>query len=307
LIIFKMPTLSDAAASGTIAGRRLTAAHRMSAFDLLSLFSRAVSRDAFFAGLFILLCTNGLAARVFGVIHVLGSLQGVLATFNISVFVWIACIAGPWLLLSSKCEEKITTADAIVGLAAMGFALVPLASLSWLALAGLALYVLWHSHPGSERRRGALILLALTGPMLWGPLLIDMFAQLIARADAIIVADLIGTQRLGNVINFVHETKTFQVAPGCSSLHGVSLAVLAWMTITKTIRPAPSPCGLGWCALAVLSVVAVNDFRLCLIGLYPAHFDTIHGTFGSMIVSWASFALIVTISLLGVRREIFTR
>ena len=273
--------------------------------DLVLMISRIMTRDQFFAGLFIVACANGLAGIISHVLGSLGSFEALLVTFNVSVVVWIACVVGPWLLLKSNCGDEVTTADSIIGLIALGLILVPIGKLSWLALTALALYALRNSQPGSPRRRGSLIMLAVTGPMLWGPFLMAAFAQTISRADAIIVANLIGTNWVGNVLNFAHETKTFQVAPACSSLHGISLAILAWMTISQAIGRTSPPKGIGWCLLAACSVVAVNDIRLGLIGLFPDYFDRIHGFPGAAIASWLSLALILMICLLGIRREIF--
>ena len=46
---------------------------------------------------------------------------------------------------------------------------MPLKEPSWFALTGLAIYVIASSKAGSPMRRGALVFLAITVPMCWGP------------------------------------------------------------------------------------------------------------------------------------------
>jgi hypothetical protein len=288
-----------------IAGEVSGEAHAGEPHRLLLAVSRIVNRDQLFAALCILACVNGLATTVRSMVDMFGGLTATLLTFNVSAFAWIACALGPWLLIHNERSEEPTAADTVVALIVAALALVPFGRLSWLGLTALSLYILYNSQANSGRRRGALILLALTGPMLWGPLLMTVFAQPIVLADAVIVAKLIGAHRIGNVINFLDAPGGFQVGPACSSLHGVSVAFLAWMMITQTVRRTSSLDGFGWAVLAALSVIAVNDVRLGLLGRFPGYFETIHGPVGGAVASWLSVALIVSICLFGVRREIF--
>jgi len=184
---------------------------------------------------------------------------------------------------------------------------VPLKEPSWFALAALALYVIWTSQAGSTMRRGALIFLAITVPMCWGPFLLHAFAQPFLWTDAMFVSNLIGTEQTGNLVKFADGSGYFQIFPECSSYHNMSLAFLAWISASQFVEHKWSPKNLVWCLLAVLSVFAVNVTRIGLIGLYRDHFETIHGPFGSAVADCLSLSLILAICLLGVRREIFAR
>jgi hypothetical protein len=139
----------------------------------------------------------------------------------------------------------------------------------------------------------------------------DIFGPAILQADAILVSTVIGTDRVGNVflsaIGSGGIPTRFAIQPGCSSLHGMSIAVLAWVTIGNTLGVAWSARHLACGLLAAVSVLAVNVSRLSLIGLFPAHYSAIHGSPGSDIAAWLSLALVVAISLVGVGREAFVR
>ena len=270
-----------------------------------------MSRDRFFCGLFILCAANGLEGFVLNSVVGQGWSDALLGSFAVSAVVWIACFAAAVLLYDSKLGEVITTPDVAVGLGVLSMTILPFARLSWLALTALSLYMLYVSPARSSRKRGAYIALAVTGPMLWGPAFMDIFGPAILQADAILVSTLIGTDRVGSVFSGVIGSggipTHFAIYPACSSLHGMSIAVLAWITISNTLGVAWSARQLAWGLLAVLSVLAVNVSRLSLIGLFPAHYSAIHGSPGSEIAAWLSLALVVAISFVGVGREAFVR
>jgi len=139
-----------------------------------------------------------------------------------------------------------------------------------------------------------------------GPL--EIFGAPILKADAILVSTLIGTDRVDNVFSSVigsDGSRThFSVGDGCSSVHGMSIAILAWITISNTLGITWSARNLAWGLLAVGSMLAVNISRLSLMGLFPAYFPEIHGSPGSEIAAWLSLTLILVILLRGVGREV---
>ena len=166
-----------------------------------------------------------------------------------------------------------------------------------------SVYVVLVSHPVSTMGRASIIFLAITLPMFWGPLLLRALAAPFLWIDAVLVSNLIGTSRIGNAVAFSDGLGSFQIFPPCSSFHNTSLAFLAWLTATQYFGHKWSPIDIAWCLLATLSVLSVNVVRLGLIGLHREHFDTIHGSFGSMIADGMSLSLILIICLIGVRRR----
>src|SRR5262249_36011345 len=145
-------------------------------------------RNQFFCGLFILTVINGLEPFVVGSVVRNGWYGALLETFGLSAVVLMACIAGSMLLYDSRSDEVITIRDRMVALAVLVMTILPFAKFSWMALTVLGLYILGVSPAGSKRRRGALIALAATGPMLWGPFLMEIFGPAILQADAILVS-----------------------------------------------------------------------------------------------------------------------
>jgi hypothetical protein len=265
-----------------------------------------MSRDEFFAVLFILACVNGLGSQIVHSVRLSGWADALLSTFGISVIVWIACFRGTRLILQER-TDKIRSADLALGLPLLLLIALPIGRLSWLAITILSLYALLFGDPSSSRRRGALILLATTVPMLWSVLLSRYFANFILEIDASLIGWLLGTGNVGNVVRFADQSGSLVITPYCSSLANVSLAVLAWVTISQWLPRRSSPKDLYWCFFAATSVVAINVVRISLMGLSQMHYEAVHNQWIGAIANLLTLGLTVGFCLLGVKREFFSR
>ena len=274
--------------------------------DWLGSLRRLMSRDELFAVLFILACVNGLGSQIVHSVRLSGWYDALLSTFGISVIVWIACFRGTWLILQKETDE-VHSADLVVGLVLLLLIALPIGRLSWLAVTILSLYVLLVADPFSSRRRGAIILLATTVPMFWGILLSRYFANFILEIDASLIGWLLGTGNTGNMVRFADQSGSLLITPYCSSLANVSLAFLAWVTISRWLPRHSSPRDLCWCFLAAASVVAINVTRISLMGLSQMHYQAVHNQWIDTIANLLTLGLTVGICLLGVRREFFSR
>src|SRR5215472_11973740 len=116
----------------------------------LAALRHSISRDEFFAGLYILGCANGLLGRILlsfnsdGWIGILGG--------DISVIVWFACFAGVSLMTQGD-KGEIRIADLVVAAVFLILAILPIFSASWLAVTGLSLYILMFANDGSSDRK----------------------------------------------------------------------------------------------------------------------------------------------------------
>jgi|RhiMethySRZTD1v2_1073278.scaffolds.fasta_scaffold156894_3 exosortase/archaeosortase family protein len=272
----------------------------------VSRLSGSISRDEFLALLFLLACVNGLGSQVIHSVHVSGWTDAILSTFGISIIVWISCFRGTTLTLQQSTEEVWLT-DLVLGIALLVLIALPIGRLSWLAVTILGIYVLLFSNPSPSQRRGVLILLATTVPMLWSVLLSRYFASFILQIDASLIGLLLGTEHFGNVVRFADQSGSLVITPYCSSLANVSLAVLAWVTISLWLPRRSSPWDWYWCFLAVASVVVINVVRIGLMGLSQTHYDAIHNSWIDAMVDLLMLALVVGFSLLGVKRDFLAR
>src|SRR5215475_10621722 len=272
---------------------------------LFAALQHSLPRNELFAGLYILGCVNGLMGRSIYTFNLEGW-RGAVMGFEINVIVLAACFAGVYLIASNS-RGRIRTLDLVVALAFLGLVTLPIYALSWVAVTGLSLYILLFANDGSERRRGALILLALAVPMLWSRLLFQFFAKTILDVDATLVAWLLGTERVGNMVGFADGSGYMVVLPACSSLANMSLAFLCWVSITQWAKHRWTVTDLVWSSLACASVIAVNVTRISLMGVGRSYYDAIHNEWGDLVTNSVMLALMVAFSLIGVRREVFSR
>jgi exosortase/archaeosortase family protein len=283
--------------------RRPAAVPRLGHVGMVRGDAEFASRNAYLGVLFVVCCANGLGAKAIDAVSQSGWSEALLGTFGISLVVWVACYAGLSLVLRPG-SETISPWDIAVGIGVLGLVVVPFGPLSWMALSALALYVIVTSEAQSFRRRGAWILLAVTVPMCWSRLLFAVLARWILEADAVLVSWMVGTERIGNTVQFSGRDDFFQIYPACSSLANMSLAVLCWATATQVVGHRASKTDILWCGLACVSVVVVNIARISLIGFNREHFGALHGPLGTAVASWITLFLMAGICYAGVRHDL---
>src|SRR5262249_40809908 len=229
-------------------------------------------------------------------------------SLDINVVVLFACFAGlSAILRATQDDDQIRNADLAVAGIFLTLVALPMFALSWGAVTGLSLYLLFFATGASARQRGAIILLALTVPMLWSKLLFRFFAKQILDIDAFMVASILGTDRVGNMAGMADGSGYMLVLPACSSMANMSLAFLCWITVTQWAEHRWSLVDIFWSLLICLSVVGVNVTRISLMGLSHWHYETIHGDLGDAVANFIMLCLMIGFSLLGVRRELFSR
>jgi exosortase/archaeosortase family protein len=276
------------------------------AAPFFSNIGQAVRRGEFFAGLFILGFANGIFERIISAIAEGTIPNAILGTLGISVLVWVACFIAVSLLLRQP-PEPVTRNDLILGMAITAAMLVPSAKVSWIALTGLGLYGLRCFERGTPARRAAFVILAVTVPMFWSRLVFAMLSDLILQADAILISLIVGTERVGNTIGFADNSGYLFILPPCSSLANVSLAVLGWALFTQAFAHRPPLKDVWWCLAACSAVIVINVTRIALMGLYPEHFELLHGAAGAGVASFLTLVAIVGINLIRVRGDLFAR
>lgn len=259
-------------------------------------------RGEYFAGLFLLGSISGLTSRVVQSVNQVGWTKALLTTFDVSVIIWISCFAGIFLV-GRNCTERVRLLDLIAGVGFVVLAILPIGPLSWIAIAGLSIYIL-NTTAVAVAQRGAIILLACTVPLLWSRLLFQFFSKFILEVDAALVSLLLGTVRNGTLVEFADRSGQLEIFPSCSSLANVSLAFLCWITLSVSLDHKKDPYDFLWCLLACVSVIAVNVTRLGILGLSEWYYTNFHSTWGDAIFNVCMVALVVFICSLGLRREI---
>src|SRR5262249_13682318 len=159
----------------------------------------------------------------------------------------------------------------------------------------------------SARTRGALVLLALTVPMLWSRLVFQLFAGPILEFDASVAASFLGTERVGNMVRLGDDSGYMAVIAPCSSLTNMALAFLCWVSVTQWVGRRLSGVDGFWGLLFFGFVSLINGVRIAVTGLSRSHYDIIHSPLGSTIWGFLILGLIVGLTLLSARREAFSR
>jgi hypothetical protein len=263
-----------------------------------------MSRSEYFAALSILGFLNGIGSRAIQTVASYGLVEAAYSTFNISAMVWIACAIAIGLLIEDQ-GDRINTTDTVVGAAFLILITLPIEGASWLGLAALGLYLALVAGDETSRQRGAKILIAITVPMLWSRLIFRLFSDLILQIDASLVGRMLGTATTGNVVQLADGNGTLVILPACSSLAGLSLVILCWATLSQTVQHRWSIKDSVWCALAGISVVAVNVTRISLMGVSQAYYEIFHSAWGNFAASTITLCLVAGFCMLGVRRELF--
>jgi|ERR1700687_5151673 len=264
------------------------------------------TRGEIFAGLYILGCANGLAAKMILSVHRLGWLDAAVGTFDVSVIVVVACFIGISLVLADKTGD-IHLEDLALAMVLLLIVALPIGAMSWLAVTMVSLYISLFTQATETQHRGAVILLATTVSMLWSRLIFDLFANFVLGVDASLVGWMLGTHRSGNMVEFADHSGTLAIFPSCSSLANVSLALLCWVIISTSVRHERRAQDILWCLLPCSSVVAVNVIGISLMGLSSAHYHMLHTPLADIVSNIIILVLIVAISVLGVRRDVLSR
>jgi len=272
---------------------------------LVAALQQSLPRNELFAGLYVVACANGLVGRSIQTFNLEG-LTGAILGLELNVIVLFACFAGVYLIATSN-RDEIRTLDLVVALGFLGLVILPIYAVSWAAVTGLSLYILFFANDGAERRRGALILLALSVPMLWSRLVFQFFARPLLELDAAMSAWLLGTERIGNMVRFADNSGYMVITPACASWANITFAFLCWVAVTQWANHRWRPIDLLWSSLAVVSVVAGNVTRIAVTGLSHGHFEAIHNKWGETVESTIFLSLIIGFSLVGARRELFSR
>ena len=262
-----------------------------------------MTRRVFFLGLIAYGLLTSLFYRIFNLIDRIGWTDAAVYVFSISVIVWVAVYIGLELIIEADDDESVGELDEAVGITGLLLCSIPYAPLAWLGLTILTGWLVITTVPQTTLHRGALILLATTFPMLWSRVIFKFLSGPILLVDAWIVAKLLGTSNEGTHIAFVDKSGFLEVSPACSSWANISLVLLTWMVISQYQRRQWQVVDLGWCALVVLTVVAINTIRMAMMGISEEHYFLIHGTLGSTIISWMIVGVTVALCLWGTRSD----
>lgn len=266
-----------------------------------------LTRNRLYGGLFLLALVNAVSGAAVAAVHDFGVLGAALALFNVSAVVWMALAAGLAILWREPDVAPVRPFDLALAAAVLAAALLPLPTASAATLSLLAVAAVASAPRGSPLRRAGLIFLAVSGTVLWGKLFLTVLTRPVLQIDTWLMSSLLGVHQEGNVVWRDGGTVTAVVSTGCSSVHGISVALVCWATISQYFRvPFDRRAALTGLA-AILATMAVNILRIGGVLVSPEWASIIHDGWGAAVSMWISLALVVAICLYGARREVFAR
>jgi hypothetical protein len=281
------------ARAGTTIAARSVGARRLARLAPILLPAQKQARPTFFAALVAIGFANGISENVYRAVAGNGLATAASNTFDVSVILWGACAAALLALFRTPAEEMRHNDLAMASLAGLAF-LLPVPAVSWLGLCLIALH-LHVTASDKAARRAAAIVFALTVPLFWARILFAAFSDILLHADARLVGWIVGTEPVGNVVPLADGSGSLFIAPACSSLANLSLALLS-ATVFINMRCARwTPASFAWALASAAAVVAINITRIGLIGLYPSLYALIHGPVGATIAGWLTLIAILAI------------
>lgn len=243
-------------------------------------------RGRVFAAAGVLAALNAQAGQIISTLTYQSPFEAITGLAGISAVIWTAMVA-TWMIGSEsrRCFSGIADASALAIVLLLSF--LPLSFAPQAGLLFCAAYLLVTSPPKDPGRRAALVLLALTGPLIWGRILLNLFAAPILSFDAHIVGGVIGTHVDGNVFQAPSTGQHFVIGDLCSSVHNISLAIVLWTTAAMlfNVRVDRRYVAIGIAMAGFM--FALNIARLATIGLFPAYFVFLHYGTGAALFGWA--------------------
>lgn len=224
--------------------------------------------------------------------------------FGVSAIVWFALYAMISLGLKAELSEVPTRIDWLICGALILACLLPSAAP---ALGGFIIVTTWLliTARTGEERSVAIIALALTGPLLWGPLILRLMGTELLNLDASIAALVSGNTASGNLVVVPGDKPDLLIMPGCSAFKNLAPVFVLAATLSQLLGAALDRKLAVACALGVVAVVLINSLRLAMIAWYPEHYEYLHVGGGATLFSYATMLAVVAIigSALLVRRE----
>lgn len=245
---------------------------------------------------------NALSHPIISSVSQFGGAIAVLNLFGFSAVIAFAILALERISASEGAFEENHSLDMPIFAMSLVAAFLPVAQLSGITVFGLGLWLQFSSAPSSRSRRIGVVLLALSGPLLWGQLALSLFSEQILSWDARMVGALAHSPVDGNIVRFIGRDKAFYIAPPCSSLSHLTLATLLWASITQLLGRRVDRNSLLLCIAATLSVVVVNVLRLTAIAAYPNDFFVLHDGWLAQLFGWVALAMAGGIVAIGTAR-----
>jgi len=267
------------------------------------------SRAELFAIVGCVSAVNAFAGKIATAIYSQSLITAILDLGGVSAIVWFAI--GTLFAISAEAsgssdapgKPAMQPADKAVACLTMFLSFAPLNFAAAIGLLLCGTYLAVASARGSADRRIAIVMIALTGPVIWGRFLLALMGPFLLNLDAGMAGLLAGVPVEGNVVSLRGESDVLYVALGCSSVHNMSLAILLFVTLTQFLRLRYTPLLLMTGAGAALAMATVNVLRLATLARFPQYFELVHTGWGGTVFGTISFVAAGAVIAWGIHAE----
>src|SRR5690606_21367695 len=125
-------------------------------------------------------------------------------------------------------------------------------------------------------------------------------SDVVLAADAVLVAAIAGTGANSNLVPFADGTGSLWIAPECSSVTNLSLALLCCVLVVKATGREWTARNVTFGLLACLAVVAINVVRIASVAVHPDQFELVHGHTGAAVAGALSAGVVIGLCLMGI-------
>jgi exosortase/archaeosortase family protein len=221
----------------------------------------------------------------------------------IGIFQYLAWYVVFRLLGSSDRAPAAQLRDFLVTAALCLSVFSPTNSMIWFATTGIALY-LWLCSAGDLNLRAAgVVLAALSVQELWGPIFFNLFAFPLLRIETAVVGTILEVARPGTIWleNVIRGPSGYGVliAPGCSSFHNLSLAMLCWLTVSRLRHQDWRARDFAIGGAIGVTMILFNVVRICLMAWNIDLYHYWHDGIGAEIFAIGASLTILLMSLYG--------
>jgi exosortase/archaeosortase family protein len=179
----------------------------------------------------------------------------------------------------------------------------------WIAITLAAAYFFASGEKDLYRASAAALLIALATNGIWGPMLFKLLGAWLMDFDAWLVAKVLEVAGLltsysGDEV--VIGRGDIEIGAPCSSFNNISMALLAWVSLTKLFRPYWLRVDLAVAAACIVVTLVWNTARLALLGIYATNesvFTFWHDGTGAQIFATVLGFLVALISVAGASRR----
>jgi exosortase/archaeosortase family protein len=250
------------------------------------------------------LIANAVATKVITAVADQGAPAALAGGLGLSWAFWLSFALCIRLALLEE-DRALRPKDLWVCGACLLAALIPVSHVSAFACTVLALVILLDRTRGVFLKASAWVLLAISVQLLWSRLTMLLFIGPIAALDAHLVSLIIQAPVQGNTVQFADGARGMSILGACTSVQNASIALMLFVAIVRTFRPAPVRSEIYMLIGLFLSVVVINIARLAVMAQSMAMFRLVHGDVGWGLVNAFITVTALLWAVMSVRREIF--